>query len=99
MLERRTQFHHSVLVQHLTPENPLFTQRLDNITRYLASAGSSTADAAGKAQAMIAGLANQQAAFLGSMDCFRLLGWIMLAGLILGLATKPFRSGTAPKEH
>jgi DHA2 family multidrug resistance protein len=99
MLERRTQFHHSVLVQHLTPENPLFTQRLDNITRYLAGAGASTADAAVKAQAMVAGLANQQAAFLGAMDCFRLLGWIMLAGLILGLATKPFRSGAPPAEH
>jgi len=99
VLERRTQFHHSVLVQHLTPENPLFTQRLDNITRYLAGAGASTADAAVKAQAMVAGLANQQAAFLGAMDCFRLLGWIMLAGLILGLATKPFRSGAPPAEH
>jgi MFS transporter, DHA2 family, multidrug resistance protein len=99
MLERRTQFHHSVLVQHLTPENPLFTQRLENITQYLASAGSNTADAAEKAQAMIAGLANQQAAFLGSMDCFRILGWVMFAGLILGLATRPFRSGAAPAEH
>ena len=35
MLERRTQFHHSVLVQQLTPDNPIFNQRLETITQYL----------------------------------------------------------------
>src|SRR5258708_38183709 len=62
MLERRTQFHHSVLVQHLTPDNPIFTQKLETITQYLTGAGSSAADASEKAYGMVSGLANQQAA-------------------------------------
>jgi DHA2 family multidrug resistance protein len=99
MLERRTQFHHSVLVQHLTPENPVYTQRLDAITQYFASAGSSTADAAQRAQGLVTNLVNQHATFLGAMDCFRLLGWVMVVGLVLGLATKPFRSAGAGTEH
>ncbi|MCU1253730.1 MAG: Inner rane component of tripartite multidrug resistance system, partial [Candidatus Angelobacter sp.] len=99
MLERRTQFHHSVLVQHLTPDNPVFSQKLETITQYLTGAGSSAADASQKAYGMVSGLANQQAAFLGSMDCFHLLGWVALATLVLALMTKPYRSGGSTEAH
>jgi len=99
MLERRTQFHHSVLVQHLTPDNPVFNQKLETITQYLTGAGSSAADASQKAYGMLSGLANQQAAFLGSLDCFHLLGWVALATLVLALMTKPYRSGGSTEAH
>jgi DHA2 family multidrug resistance protein len=99
MLERRTQFHHSVLVQHLTPDNPVFNQKLETITQYLTGAGSSAADASQKAYGMLSGLANQQAAFLGSLDCFHLLGWVALATLVLALMTKPYRSGGSAEAH
>ena len=99
MLERRSQFHQSVLVQHLTPENPVFRQRLETTTQYLISAGSSAADAAQQAYGMVAGTATQQATFLGALDCFHALGWIALATLILALLTKPFRSGGAGGGH
>ena len=99
MLERRTQFHHSVLVQHLTPENPVFTQRLENLTQYLNSAGSSAADASQKAYGLVSGLANQQAAFLGSLDCFYVLGWVALGTLLLALLTKPYRSPGSAGAH
>jgi DHA2 family multidrug resistance protein len=99
MLERRTQFHHSVLVQNLTPENPIFTQRLEAVTQYLTTAGSSTADAAQKAYGLLSGIANQQAAFLGSLDCFHMLGWVALATLVLALLTKPYRSGGSAGAH
>ena len=99
MLERRTQFHHSVLVQHLTPENPVFQQTLDGITQKMISAGSSGADAAEKAYAVISGIANQQAAFLGSLDCFHLLGWVALGTMILALLSKPYRAAGPPAEH
>src|SRR5215468_6835625 len=62
MLERRTQFHHSVIVQHLTPENPVFTQTLDKVTNFLSSAGASTADAAQQAYGLLSQTANRQAA-------------------------------------
>src|SRR5260370_17325780 len=99
MLERRTQFHHSILAQHLTPENPVFQQSLESLTRQLTAAGSSGPDAAQKAYAVVSGIANQQAAFLGSLDCFHVLGWIRLVTIILCFLTKPFRSPGAPAEH
>ncbi len=99
MLERRTQFHHSILAQHLTPENPVFQQTLEGLTQQLTAAGSSGPDAAQKAYAVVSGIANQQAAFLGSLDCFHVLGWIGIGTMILGLLTKPFRSPGAPAEH
>jgi hypothetical protein len=38
-------------------------------------------------------VADQQAAMLGFLDCFHVLGWIAFASLILALASKPFRFG------
>jgi DHA2 family multidrug resistance protein len=88
-----------VLVQHLTPENPIFTQRLEATTQYLISAGSSAADAAQKAVGLVAATASQQAAFLGALDCFRILGWVSMASLVLALATKPYRSAGSSGNH
>jgi MFS transporter, DHA2 family, multidrug resistance protein len=97
LLERRTQFHHSILVQRLTPENPVFRQSLDAVAQHLVSAGASTADAAQKAYGVVARVADQQAAMLGFLDCFHVLGWIAFASLFLGLASKPFRFGGGSK--
>src|SRR5260370_1369379 len=83
MLERRTQFHHSILAQHLTPENPVFQQSLESLTQQLTAAGSSGPDAAQKAYAVVSGIANPQAAFLGPLDCFPVLGWIGLQTLLV----------------
>jgi MFS transporter, DHA2 family, multidrug resistance protein len=99
LLERRTQFHHSVLVQHLTPENPVFRQTLEAVTQRLIVAGASTADAAQQAYGLVSRMADQQAAMMGFLDCFHLLGWIGFASMLLGLASKPFRSGGGPATH
>jgi MFS transporter, DHA2 family, multidrug resistance protein len=99
MLERRTQFHHSVLVQHLTPESPVFRETLEGITQQVIAAGSSGADAAQKAYAVVSNIANQHAAFLGALDCFHVLGWISIGIVVVGLLTKPFRTAGAPAEH
>jgi DHA2 family multidrug resistance protein len=99
MLERRTQFHHSVLVQHLTPENPIFTQRLENLTQTLANAGSSPDGALQRAYGLVSGLADRQAAFLGAMDCFHALSLVTIATLVLALITKPYRSGGSGGAH
>jgi DHA2 family multidrug resistance protein len=99
MLERRTQFHHSVLVQRLTPENPVFRQTLDGITQRLIAAGTSGADAAQRAYGVVSGIANKQAAMLAFLDCFHLLAWIALVGLVLGLATKSYRAAGGSTEH
>jgi len=99
LLERRTQFHHSVMVQHLTPENSVFTQRLETVTKYLTSAGTSAADAGQKAYALLSATADRQAALLGALDCFRMLGWVAMFTVVVALASKPFRSPGAPAGH
>ncbi|HEY6308657.1 MAG TPA: DHA2 family efflux MFS transporter permease subunit [Candidatus Angelobacter sp.] len=96
LLERRTQFHHSILAQHLTPENPVFRQTLEAVTQRLVSVGASAVDAAQQAYGVVSRVADQQAAMLGFLDCFHVLGWIAFASVFLGLASKPFRSGGKP---
>jgi len=99
LLEQRMQLHHNVLVQRLTPENPVFRQTLHGITQHLIAAGSSTADAAKKAQGLISALADQQAAMLSFADCLYALGWIAFASIPFGLASKAFRGGGASAGH
>jgi DHA2 family multidrug resistance protein len=99
LLERRTQFHHSIMVQHLTPDNPLFAQKLDAVAQQLIGGGISAADAAQQAYGVVSGLANQQAVLLGSLDCFHVLGWISLAGVVLALASKAYKSPGAAGGH
>jgi MFS transporter, DHA2 family, multidrug resistance protein len=88
-----------VLVQHLTPENPIFTERLQQVTQYLIGTGSSAADAADKALGLVSGTAARQAAFLGAQDCFRMLGWFSFALIVLALLTKPYRSAAPAEGH
>jgi DHA2 family multidrug resistance protein len=99
VLERRTQFHHSIMAQHLTPSDPSFLEKLDSITQYLVSMGASTADATQKAYGMIAGIAEKQAAMLGSLDCFWLLGIVSLVGVPLALITRKFRNDGKAAGH
>src|SRR5258708_29077799 len=66
MLERRTQFHHSVLAQHVTPDNPASQSTIDSVTRYLSATSASPPDAAQQPYALAAALATQNPAILGS---------------------------------
>jgi DHA2 family multidrug resistance protein len=96
MLERRTQFHHGIMAQHLTPENSGFRQSLEVVTQHLITMGASPADAAQKAFGVVAGVAEKNAVMLAFLDCFLLLGIVAFAGLPLALLIKKFRSGAPP---
>jgi hypothetical protein len=69
------------------------------VTQYLANTGTSAADASQKAYGLISGVANQQAAFLGAIDCFHILGWVAFATMVLALMSKPFRSAGSAAAH
>jgi DHA2 family multidrug resistance protein len=99
MLERRIQFHHSILAQHLTAENSSFRQALDSTTQYFSNMGASTADAAQQAYGLISGMADKNAAMLGFLDCFWLLGIVALIGLPLALMIKKFRKDGQAAGH
>jgi len=99
MLERRTQFHHSVLAQHVTPDNPAFQSTIDSVTRYLAATGASTADATQKAYGLLSGLVERQAALLAFQDCYRMLALLAAISLPLAFMTKRFRSAGGAGGH
>lgn len=99
MLERRAQFHHSILAQHMTPSDVNFRQSLETTTQYLMTAGTSAADATQRAYGVLSGVADRSAALLGFLDCFWLLAWVALIGLVLSFFIRKFRSGGAAGGH
>jgi MFS transporter, DHA2 family, multidrug resistance protein len=99
LLARRTQFHQSVLVAHATPFDASFCQELATLTRYLSAHGFTAADAALHAKAQLAHIVQQQAAFLGFLDCFWLLGSACLIGAPLVFFSKRIRSVPSGPAH
>ena len=73
MLERRSQFHHSVLAAHITVYDPLVSTRLNSMTSALARAGFTLSEAATHARSQLAAIVDQQASLLSFLDCFLLL--------------------------
>jgi DHA2 family multidrug resistance protein len=90
MLERRTQFHQSVLASRANPVYPAYREKFSTILKYFEAHGLSPADAAIHAKAQVAQLVGQQAAFYGFMDCFRLLGCVAFVGVPMVFFIKKF---------
>jgi MFS transporter, DHA2 family, multidrug resistance protein len=99
VLARRTQYHQSVLVAHASPTQPRYQETLGALSRYFATHGYTTPDAALHAKAELARIIQQQAAFLGFLDCFRLLGCACLIGAPLVFFTRKFKSGGPSAAH
>lgn len=99
MLERRSQYHQSVLVAHATPFEAVYRERLQAITKYLSSHGYTPADAAAHATAQLGHLIQGQASFLGYMDCFTLLGWLCLLSAPLIFFAKKVKAGGSSSAH
>ncbi len=95
MLERRTQYHQSVLCSNLTSGDESVRRFVSASSHFLVTRGASTPDAIHQAYGMVGSTMNQQAAMLAFMDCFHLLALIVLAGLPLALLTRHFEIGKA----
>jgi len=80
LLARRRQYHQSVLVAHATPLQRRYQEMLGDFTRYFSTHGFTSPDAALHAKAQLARIIQQQAAFLGFLDCFWVLGCACLLG-------------------
>jgi DHA2 family multidrug resistance protein len=98
-LARRTQYHQSVLVAHATPFQQLYQERLDALSRYFLTHGFTAPDAALHAKAQLARIIQQQAAFLGFLDCFWLLGCACLIGAPLVFLTRKFQTAGPGGAH
>ncbi len=91
-LARRTQYHQSILVEHATATAPRYRQALGSLSQYFAAHGFTAADAAVHAKAELTRIVLRQAAFLGFLDCFWLLGCACLIGAPLVFFTRIFRT-------
>jgi len=99
VLARRTQYHQAILVAHTTPLDQRYRETLGKVTRYFAVHGFSTPDAALHAKAKLAMLIQQQAALLGFLDCFWLLGCACLIGAPLVFFARKVRSAAPGAAH
>lgn len=83
VLARRSQFHHHVLAQHITPSSDLHRQAMARLAPYLHQQGSDPVTAAQQAAGVIYRLLQQQAALLSYADAFHLMGIFFLANIPL----------------
>jgi MFS transporter, DHA2 family, multidrug resistance protein len=93
MLERRSQYHQSVLVSHLTSADGSVQQFVNNTSHYLLTRGTSGPDAIHQSYGLVASLMTQQATMLAAMDCFHLLGLVVILGLPLAFLIRRFQIG------
>src|ERR1700682_1724025 len=99
VLARRTQYHQSVLVAHVTPFQQRYQETLATLSRYFVTRGFTAPDATLHAKAQLARIIHQQAAFLGFLDCFWLLGCACMMGAPLVFFTRKFRSAGPGTGH
>ena len=79
MLARRAQFHQTILVSHVTENNPIYLKMFEGAKEMLIQQGVNVSAAATKANAMIYGFIKQQASMLAFIDNFWVLGVVFLA--------------------
>jgi DHA2 family multidrug resistance protein len=79
ILARRTQFHQSRLVAHMTPFDPPYAGALAGTAHMLATRGSGAAQGMAQAQGMLYGILQRQSSMLAFVDSFWVLGVIFLA--------------------
>jgi DHA2 family multidrug resistance protein len=97
MIERRSQFHRTVLSVHSSALNPIYVSRLAQLTNYFRRQGDSTPGASHHAAAQLYALLERQAGMLSFADVFWLLGVIAFAGPVVTLFIRKFqRAGSAP---
>jgi MFS transporter, DHA2 family, multidrug resistance protein len=89
LLERRQQFHRTMLVEHLNPGSTIVTERLADYQSQLQQFGYSLPDAVSNSLVALEQAVNKQAALLGFMDCFAVLACFALTAALLALFVKP----------
>lgn len=99
MLERRTQFHRSNLISHVTSYDLNLRATLANVTNRFVQQGFAAPDAAQRALAQLDANVQRQAAALGFLDCFWLLGIVAFAAAVLTIFIRRFSQGGTGTAH
>ncbi|MCA9794894.1 MAG: DHA2 family efflux MFS transporter permease subunit [Candidatus Eremiobacteraeota bacterium] len=88
LVASRNQFHHSRLVEQLTPENPLVHQQLSTMTHGFS--GNGLFDAGQSALAALNGMVMRQATMMSYNDVSWIMGWMFLGTIpLVFLLPKP----------
>jgi DHA2 family multidrug resistance protein len=77
-IARRSQFNQSLLAAHVTDVSPVTRQALEQAQRLFVQGGADPVTASHRAQAMLYGAVQQQAALLSFLSVFRLMGFLFL---------------------
>jgi DHA2 family multidrug resistance protein len=96
MQARRAQVHQNFIVEHLSPGDPVVTDRLSSFSKTFMHGGYTAPDAKIHAEALLSSTMANQASILAFLDVFWMLAWISLASAILVVFIRPFNSGGAP---
>jgi DHA2 family multidrug resistance protein len=75
---RRSQFHQTILVAHLTPERLQVQQFLDRARQLFRQGGSDWTTATRQAQGKLYAIVQQQASLLSFIEVFRLMGMLFV---------------------
>ena len=91
LAERRSNFHQARLGENLPASSGRLQETVHSIALYLQQHGSSPADAARKATAMVGQMFDAQVRILAYMDCFYAIGVLTLVLAPLALYTRNFK--------
>jgi DHA2 family multidrug resistance protein len=98
-LARRTQFHQTRLVSHITPYNLHYQQMLQQITHTLTHSSAAAARTDRRAVGMIYNAALQQAMMMSYLDIFYLMAWGSLLMVLLVFFLRKVRPGEVRAAH
>jgi DHA2 family multidrug resistance protein len=97
-IERGSQLHQNYLVAQATPLSDTYRSMLSGAAQNFIAHGSSIAQAAAQAQALLYGMIERQATMLAYVDDFRVLAWVSLAivpFMFLMKKMRPHKAGSA----
>jgi DHA2 family multidrug resistance protein len=99
MLARRTQFHQSVLITHLSDYNGRFMNTVQSLTHHFTAVGADAVTASRQAYGAVGAMMTQQSTLLAYLDNFWLLGITALALVPVAFIMKKAKPGGPVAVH
>ncbi|HUH85190.1 MAG TPA: DHA2 family efflux MFS transporter permease subunit [Stellaceae bacterium] len=96
LLQRRQQYHQSVLIEHVTPWSSNYDVTIQTLQQAYSGANASAADALQQAQGMLYATVQKQAMLLSFIDCFWVLALLFAALIPLVFLMRRPRPGAPP---
>jgi DHA2 family multidrug resistance protein len=99
LLTMREHLHSNRLGEALSAYNPLTQERLAALTQKFTAGGSDPYTAGRQALATLDSLVRREANLQAFNDCFHVLGFVLLAAIVIAFLARPTRAGGAVGAH